>query len=69
MSTPNDSMDDMREFRYPITAFPTTNRPILDTTMKDMLVSLRLSLHSDMMSCLRQFKVESVGAWRSGRVY
>lgn len=51
-------MDDTRELADTINAFPTANRPLSDTTLKDMLISLRSSLHSDMMYCMRNFKAE-----------
>lgn len=38
-----------------IEEFPTINQPILDTVMKDMLMSLRSSLQADMMSCMHKF--------------
>lgn len=40
---PNDS----------ITAFPTMGQPVIDTTLKDMLVSLRSSLQTDMLSIMQ----------------
>lgn len=53
-----DSMEDTRELVDPINNFPTANKPILDTTLKDMLVSLCSSLHADMMQCMKKIKTE-----------
>lgn len=39
-------------------SFPTTIQPISDTTLKDVLVSLRASLHTDMMECVQSFRAE-----------
>lgn len=47
-----DSMEDTRELTECINEFPTTDQPLSDTTLKDMLVSLRSSLHTDMMKCM-----------------
>lgn len=52
------SLDDTRELQDSITDFPTLNQPVMDTTLKDMLVSLRSSLHADIMSITQQFKSE-----------
>lgn len=38
----------------PIAKFPTTNTPLLATTMKEMLVSLSAYLHTDITSSLCQ---------------
>lgn len=51
-------MDDNRELTDTINTFPTTNQPIYETTLKDMLVSLCSSLHADMMEYMRSFKSE-----------
>lgn len=53
-----DTMEDTRELVDPFTAFPTTGKPVSDTTLKDMLVSLRSSMHTDMMQCVHNFKSE-----------
>lgn len=53
-----DSGEDTRDLPDSIDLFPTTNQPVLDTTLKDMLVSLRSSLHADMLSCVHRFGVE-----------
>lgn len=59
-----DSRDNTRELPDSIHLFPTNNQPVLDTTLKDMLVFLRSSLHADMMSCLHKFgmEIQSVSA-------
>lgn len=43
-----DLGDDIRELSDSIDPFLTSNQSVLDTTPKDMLVSLRSSLHADM---------------------
>lgn len=35
-----------------------TNQPVSDSTLKDMLVSLRSSLHADRIECMRGFKTD-----------
>lgn len=40
----------------PITFFPTTGQPVSDSTLKDMLLSLRVSLQADMLSCIHGFQ-------------
>lgn len=35
-----------------------TREPVLDTGMKDMLMSLRSSLQADLMSCMHKFNKE-----------
>lgn len=54
----HSSQDDTRELQDSITDFPTANTPIMDTTLKDMLISLRSTLHADIQSLTRQFKSE-----------
>lgn len=34
--------------QVPIAAFPTSDRPVSDTVLKEMLLSLKASLHADM---------------------
>lgn len=41
-----------------IAGFPTTNHPVLDTTLKDMLTSLQCSIHADIFSIVKHFKSE-----------
>lgn len=38
----------MHNTQDPIAAFPTSDRPVSDTVLKDMLMSLKASLHADM---------------------
>lgn len=64
VSNNGDSGEDTRELLDSIEEFPTTGQPVLDTVMKDMLMSLRSSLQADMMEFMRRFnkklnKVES----------
>lgn len=58
VSTWQDSMEDTRELVDLINEFPTTDKPVSDTTLKDMLLSLRTSLHADMIQCISNFKIE-----------
>lgn len=58
VSTCQDSMEDTRELVDPINEFPTANKPILTTTLKDILVSLSSSLQADMMQCMSNIKAE-----------
>lgn len=44
------SLDDTSELQDSISEFPTANQPVLDTTLKDMLVSLRSTLHADIFT-------------------
>lgn len=53
-----DSGDDTRELLESIGHFPTSNQPVLDTTLKYILVSLWSSLHADMLSCVHTFGIE-----------
>lgn len=54
----NSSLDDTRELQDSINDFPTLNQPVINTTLKDMLVSLRTTLHADMLAITQQFKSE-----------
>lgn len=57
----HDSGDDSRDnTRLPdsIDVFLTNHQPILDTVLKEMLVSLRSSLHLDMVSCVHKFSMD-----------
>lgn len=58
MSTGHNSLEDMKELVDTINVFPTANQSPSDTTLKDMLVSLGSSLHTDMMECLKNFNNE-----------
>lgn len=51
-------MDDTLELTDFTKAFPTNNQHILDTTLKSMLISMRSSLHADMMSCVQTFRAD-----------
>lgn len=53
-----DSQEDTRELPDSIVACPAQNQPALDTTIKDMLISLRSTIHIDMMACMRKFSSE-----------
>lgn len=49
-ATAPNSLNGIREFEELIDDYPTTGQPITDTTLKDMLVCLRGSLHLDMLT-------------------
>lgn len=51
-------LDDILEFQDNIAAFPTNNQPVMDSTLKDMLVSLRSAIHTDMLQLMKQCKSE-----------
>lgn len=42
----------------PISAFPTSGQPISDTVLKEMLLSLRVSLHADIVSGVNQCQAD-----------
>lgn len=44
----------------PISAFPTSNQPIIDTMLKEMLIYLHSSLHNDISSMFSAFKSEMI---------
>lgn len=52
------SLNDTRELQDSILEFPTKNQPVIDTTLKDMLVSLRSTLHADILTLTSHFKTE-----------
>lgn len=54
-SPTSDSGDDTRELPDSIESFPTSHQPVIDTVLKDMLLSLRSSLQSDLMKCMHKF--------------
>lgn len=54
----DSSLNDTRELQYPILEFPTKKQPLMDTILKDMLVSLRSTIHADIMSLTSHFKPE-----------
>lgn len=39
----------------PIATFPSANQPVLETTMKEMLISLQSSLYNDISSMFNKF--------------
>ena len=58
-----DSQNSTRDFVEQIHDFPTSGVPLSDTVMRDMLVTLRGSMHKDMMLCVSQLKrdVSAIG--------
>lgn len=54
------TLEDTRELQDSILEFPTTGKTVLDTTLKDMLVSLRSTSHADIISLTQQFKSKVV---------
>lgn len=42
----------------PIAAFSKSGQPMMDTTLKDMLLSLQSPIHSDIVSMVHHFKTE-----------
>lgn len=51
-------IDDTLEFQHAIDAFPTNNQPVMDSKLKEMLVSLRGAIHTDMLQLMKQCKSE-----------
>lgn len=51
-------LDDTLELQDSIATFPTNKQPVIDTVLKNMLVSLRSTIHSDMLQLVQQFKTE-----------
>lgn len=51
-------MEEAADSTDPITQFPTTGQPIVDTTLKSMLIALRSTLHRDMLSAVSSLKAE-----------
>ena len=58
VSPVTDSGDDTRELPDSIATFPTSNQPVMDTVLRDMLVTLRSSLQADMMNCMHRVSGE-----------
>ena len=58
LETGADSGDDTRELPDRIETFPTSNQPIMDTVLKDMLLSLRSTIQADMMSCMKNVRAD-----------
>lgn len=48
----------------PIAAFPSTGQPVSDTMLKDMMLSLRASLHANLVTSIKscQAEVKVLGA-------
>lgn len=42
----------------PIAQFPATGQPLSDVTLKDMLMSLRASIQTNMVTCIQQCRAE-----------
>ena len=53
-----DSGEDTRKLPDRIEKFSTTNQAVMDTVLKDMLLSLRSTIHADMMSCMQKFHTD-----------
>lgn len=51
-----NSQNSTKDLIEQINEFPTIGQPLSDTVMRDMLVTLRGSLHKDMMLCISQVK-------------
>lgn len=62
-SVASDSGEDTREIPESIETYPTQNQPVLDTVLKDMLLSLRSTIQSDMASYMHKINkdIQSVG--------
>lgn len=63
VSGPSSTTGQSIKGRDPITDFPTADRPVSDTLMKDMLLSLRSSLQTDLMRGITecQREVQTLG--------
>lgn len=55
MSPTPDSGEDTSDMPESIESLPTQNQPVLDTVLKDMLLSLRSIIQADMDSCMNRF--------------
>lgn len=58
VSAHNPSLQQASEVPDPIAGFPTSGQPVSDTVLKDMLMSLRSSLHHDMLHTVKQCQAE-----------
>lgn len=58
MNVTDISLESIRELQDSILEFPTKDQPVMDTTLKDMLVSLCTTIHADIMSLAQPFKYE-----------
>lgn len=63
MSPALESGEDTREMPDSIETFPTQNQPVMDTVLKDMLMSLRSTIQTDMASCMSRFTkdIQAIG--------
>lgn len=57
-SPSTDSGEDTGELPDSIEVFPMNNQPVMDTVLKDMLLSLRSSIQTNMTSCMQKFNNE-----------
>lgn len=62
-SPASDLGEDTREMPESIESFPTQNQPVLDTVLKDMLLSLRSTIQTDMATYMHRFNrdIQAVG--------
>lgn len=51
-------MEESSSYGQQLDAFPTSGQPILDTTMKEMLLTLRGALQQDMSAFMHTTKTE-----------
>lgn len=58
VSDPHQSNSQSVPHPDPIAQFPTPGQPISDVTLKEMLMSLRSSIQSDMISCIQKCRAE-----------
>lgn len=58
MSVTKASLAITRKLQDSILEFPTKNQPVMNTVLKDMLASLRSTIHADIISLAHQFKSE-----------
>lgn len=55
------------EIHNPISVFPTLSQPVMDTKLKNMLLSFQRSIHSDIEFTVHHFKAEKRDLGRDGR--
>lgn len=58
VSCPDLTLLSDKELFNAITAFAALNQPVMDTTLKEMFVSLRHTMHSDITTLVQQFNLE-----------
>lgn len=58
MSGQGSSQSHTPETSDPIAGFPTSGQPVSDTVLKDMLMSLRSSIHHDMLHTVNKCQAE-----------